>query len=69
MHKHVILENGRTRTTQIYPEELRKNICKNLQKQFQLDTKRQFLLMNIDAQETTTNQELKKSAKQTDTKI
>ena len=62
MHKHVILEHGRTRAAQVYPEELCRAICKGLQQQMQLDAKGQFLLMNIDAQENATSQELKKSA-------
>ena len=62
VHKHVVLQNGRTRAAQIYPEGLCKAICAGLQEQMQLDAQGRFLLMSIDAQEDTTSQELKRSA-------
>ena len=45
IHRHVRLENGRTKQAQIYPQELWRAICIGIQKQIQADTSGQFLLM------------------------
>ena len=48
VHRHVILESGRTRAAQVYLDDLCKAICEGLQEQLKLDEKGQFLLMNAN---------------------
>ena len=48
VHKHIILEDGRTKKAQIYPRELCQAICVGLQKQIQADEAGQFLLMEAE---------------------
>ena len=52
VHRHVRLENGRTRDAQTYPQELCRAICIGIQKQIRADTSGQFLLMEVENEET-----------------
>lgn len=45
VHRHVRLEDGRTKQAQVYPKELCKAICLGIQKQIRADTAGQFLLL------------------------
>ena len=62
IHQHIVLDNGRTRAAQIYPEKLCKAICEGLQEQIRKDERGQFLLMNLDNDGTTSSAELQNSA-------
>ena len=55
IHKHIVLEDGRTRKAQIYPREVCRAICEGLQKQIQADTMGQFLLLEIDSKNATSD--------------
>ena len=62
VHRHVILENGRTRAAQVYPDGLCKAICQGFKAQIQMDQKGQFLLMNVSVEVGESSQDLLKSA-------
>lgn len=49
VHKHVILENGRTSAAQKYPPESCKKICRGIQDQIIADRKGEFLIGIMDA--------------------
>ena len=63
VHRHVILEGGRTKQAQVYPQELCKAICIGLQKQIKADAAGQFLLTEMD-NENTSSQDLMNVAKE-----
>ena len=46
VHRHVVLEDGRKKATQIYPNKLCREICGGIQEQIQKDREGQFLLAN-----------------------
>ena len=62
VHQHVVLENGRTRMAEVFPDGLCRAICKGLQEQMQMDANGQFLLMNISIAANEISQDLKRSA-------
>ena len=68
IHQHIWLTNGRARAAQVYPEALCKAICQGLQEQLQLDSKGQFLLMNIESAAEESSRELRESARRLEQK-
>ena len=63
VHRHVILENGRTKVAQIYPDELCREICKGIQEQVEVDRKGQHLLAQVSADDGDTTEQLMNVAK------
>ena len=51
VHKHVILQGGKTRAAQVYPPGLCRAICLGLKEQIHADRHGQFLLMSMDNKE------------------
>ena len=49
VHKHVVLQSGRTTVAQVYPPELCKAICLEFKEQFEVDRKGQFLLAELES--------------------
>ena len=47
VHRHVVLDNGRPKAAQVYPDKLCKEICLGIQEQVQKDREGQFLSANI----------------------
>ena len=47
VHRHVILQGGRTKPAQIYPDGLCRAICKGLIDQLERDKRGQFLLAQL----------------------
>ena len=60
VHRHVRLENGRTKAAQIYPRELCRQICEGIREQMEADQNGQFLLAQVTTGNTTDGHELKK---------
>lgn len=61
VHRHVVLEDGRTRAAQVYPDGLCRAICRGLRNQIQVDANGQFLLMNLDTTKDESSRDLQKS--------
>lgn len=68
VHRHVILENGRTKAAQIYPAKLCQEICRGIQDQIAADRRGQFLLAQIGMDEEANVEELLNVAKDLKTK-
>ena len=51
IHKHVLLQGGRTRAAKVYPPELCKAICRGLMKQIAADRDGQFLFTHMEYDE------------------
>ena len=48
IHKHIVLEGGRTRAAQVHPPELCKEICRGIQEQIEVDRRGEFLIGIMD---------------------
>ena len=64
VHKHIRLEDGRTKAAQVYPPELCAAICQGLSDQLQADRNGQFLLASVEPSSTTSSGELRKTAEE-----
>ena len=51
-HRHVVLEGGRTKAAQVYPEGSCRATCKGLMEQLESDRKGQFILAQLEGTET-----------------
>ena len=65
IHKHVVLQGGRTKAAQVYPPELCKAIRKGLTKQIAADRDGQFLLTHMEHDENQSSRSIMNVAKQT----
>ena len=59
VHKHIILEEGRTKQAQVHSRELCQAICVGLQKQIRADEAGQFLLTEAEAMGVTSDDLMK----------
>ena len=62
VHKHIRLEDGRTRAAQVYPPELCRAICRGLELQLEADRAGQFLLASVEPTKEDTSGRLKDEA-------
>ena len=53
----MVLENGRARAAQVYPQSLCQEICKDMEEQAPFDKQGQFLLAQVDVENNVNSQE------------